>query len=331
MAEVVLEKALKKIIKLNRTSITPSLIAVYVLMVVLFTSITPRFFSLQNYSVIFATLAISGIVSVGLTPVILSGVFDLSIGSIFGLTVVVVAKLFNLPNVDLPIILIILMGLSVGVVIGTINGVLITKIGINSIIVTLGTLTIFRGLTFFLSLNNISIPKEKFLILGRYFLFNFIPLPFIMFIVFLVAMHLILNYTRLGRNIYLSGANPTAAVLAGIDVKKTQFYALLISGIVSAFGGVINAAQVGFANATFGVGYEFRMMTIVLLGGVSLRGGRGTLAGVLVATFIVGSISNGLALIDVPINWRDAVIGAILVIAILVDSIKHRIFSTSVK
>ena len=105
---------------------------------------------------------------------------------------------------------------------------------------------------------------------------------------------------------------------------------ILISGIVAAFAGVINAAQVGFANATFGVGYEFRMMTIVLLGGVSLKGGRGTLAGVLVATFIVGSISNGLALIDVPINWRDAVIGAILVIAILVDSIKHRVAPTVV-
>jgi ribose transport system permease protein len=331
MAKNVLALAINKVGKLNKTSVTPSLIAVYVLMVILFTSITPRFFSLQNFSVIFATLAISGIVSVGLTPVIISGVFDMSIGSIFGLTVVVVAKLFNIPNVELPIILIILIGLSVGVIIGSINGFLVTKIGVNSIIVTLGTLTIFRGLTFFLSLNNISIPKEKFLILGRYFLFNFFPLPFILFIVFLVGMHLILNHTRLGRNIYLSGANPAAAVLAGINVKKTQFSAFLISGIVSAFAGVINAAQVGFANATFGVGYEFKMMTIVLLGGVSLKGGRGTLAGVLVATFIVGSISNGLALIDVPINWRDAVIGAILVIAILVDSLKHRIVTTSVK
>ncbi len=102
MAKNVVAITIKKVGKLNRTSITPSLIAVFVLMVILFTSITPRFFSLQNFSVIFATLAISGIVSVGLTPVIISGVFDMSIGSIFGLTVVVVAKLFNIPNVAPP-------------------------------------------------------------------------------------------------------------------------------------------------------------------------------------------------------------------------------------
>ncbi len=305
-------------------TVTRSLIIVYIVMVIFFSIINPRFFTFGNFKVILATLAISGIVAVGLTPVVLSGVFDMSIGSIFGLTVVVVAKLFNLPGIELPIILIILIGLSVGFIIGSINGFLVTKIGINSIIVTLGTLSIFRGLTFYLSLNNISIPKEKFLILGRFFLFNYISLPFIIFILLLLAEHIFLKNTIVGRNIYLSGANQLAARLAGINVKITQFLAYIISGTIASFAGIVNAAQVGFANATFGTGYEFKILTIVVLGGVSLSGGRGTLAGVFVSTLIIGSISNGLALIDVPINWRDAVIGIILITAILFDSLQNQ-------
>ena len=123
---------------------------------------------------------------------------------------------------------------------------------------------------------------------------------------------------------YLVGANSTAARLAGIKIRKTQYLSFLISGIMAALGGVINAAQVGFANSTFGTGYEFKILTIVVLGGISLNGGRGNLIGVLVATLIIGSISNGLALIDIPINWRDAFIGIILISGILVDSLQNQ-------
>ena len=121
---------------------------------------------------------------------------------------------------------------------------------------------------------------------------------------------------------YLVGVNMSAARLAGINISKTQFLPFIISGITAALGGVINAAQVGFANATFGNGYEFRVLTICVLGGISLVGGRGTLVGVLVSALIIGSISNGLALIDIPINWRDAFTGGILIAAILIDSIR---------
>ena len=311
----------------NKSSITPSLIVVYALMVLIFSLVNPRFFSVGNFKAIMASLAVSGIVAVGLTPVVLTGNFDISIGSIFGLTVVVVAKLFNVAG-GVPIPVIILAGLAVGLIIGVINGLLVTRIGINSIIVTLGTLAIFRGLTFYWSLSNISIPKEAFLQIGRYFLFNVIPLPFVYFIAALVAGGLLLKYTRGGRNMYLVGANANAARLAGIRIKRTQFIPFIISGLMAALGGVINAAQVGFANSTFGTGYEFKILTIVVLGGISLKGGRGALAGVFFATLIIGSISNGLALIDIPINWRDAFIGMILIVAILVDSVKLQLRSS---
>jgi ribose transport system permease protein len=311
----------------NRSSITPSLVVVYAAMVLVFSLLNPRFFSMGNFKAIMASLAVSGIVAVGLTPVVLTGNFDISIGSIFGLTVVVVAKLFNVAG-GVPIPVIMLAGLAVGLLIGVVNGILVTRIGINSIIVTLGTLAIFRGLTFYWSLSNISIPKEAFLQIGRYFVFDVIPLPFVYFLVALLIGSLLLRYTRGGRNMYLVGANANAARLAGIKIRRTQFIPFVISGLMAALGGVINAAQVGFANSTFGTGYEFKILTIVVLGGISLKGGRGALAGVFFATLIIGSISNGLALVDIPINWRDAFIGMILIVAILVDSVKLQLRSS---
>ena len=319
------ESLLSRLNPFNKSSIAPALAVVYGLMVLIFSLINPRFFSLENAKAIMAAVAVSGIVAVGLTPVVLTKNFDMSIGSIFGLSVVVVAKLFNLPGTSVPIIAIILIGLAVGPIIGAINGFLITKVGINSIIVTLGTLAIFRGLTFYWSLKNISIPKEAFLRLGRYFVFGVVPLPFIYFLVLLAIGYLLLRYTRTGRNIYMVGANAGAARLAGIKIRKIQFLPYLISGFLASLGGVINAAQVGFANSTFGTGYEFKILTILVLGGISLNGGRGSLVGVFVATLIIGSISNGLALIDVPINWRDAFIGIILIVAISVDSLQHQV------
>jgi ribose transport system permease protein len=318
------ENLLSKLNVFKKGSATPPLVVVYILMILFFSLINPRFFSFGNFRVIMATLAISGIVAVGLTPIVISGNFDISIGSIFGLSVVVVAKLFNLPGVTLPIPLIILAGLAVGLFIGFVNGFLVTRVGINSIIVTLGTLAIFRGLTFYWSLDNISIPKEAFLIIGRYFIFDFLPLPFLYFIIFLIIGSLFLRYTLPGRNIYLVGANSSAARLAGINVRRSQFLPFLISGFMAALGGIVNAAQVGFANSTFGTGYEFKILTIVVLGGGSLNGGKGKFSGVFVATLIIGSISNGLALIDIPINWRDAFMGIILITAILIDSLQNK-------
>ena len=306
----------------NKNSITPSLIIVYAIMILVFSLINPQFFSIGNFKGILATLSVVGIMAVGLTTVTISGNFDMSIGSTFGLTVVVVAKLFNIKGYTVPIPLIILAGLMVGLVIGLINGFFVTKIGINSIITTLATLAIFRGLTFYFSLNNISIPKEAFLVLGRYFVFNVIALPFIYFLVILIAFYIFLRFSRHGRNMYLVGANSSAARLAGVNISKTQFLPYIIAGLTASLGGIINAAQVGFANSTFGTGYEFRILTICVLGGISLVGGRGTLVGVFIATLIIGSISNGLALIDVPIAWRDAFTGIILIAAILIDSIR---------
>jgi len=309
---------------LTARSIEPALAVVYFLMVLVFSLVNPQFFSFVNFKAIMASSAIAGVAAIGLTPVVLTGNFDMSIGSTFGLAMVVVAKLFNVSEVTIPVAFIIFAALATGALIGAFNALLVTVVKINSIIVTLGTLAIFRGLTFYWSLNNISIPKEVFLQFGRYFLFDTIPLPFIYFIFLLIIGYFLLKNTRAGRNMYLVGANVKAARLAGVDILRAQFLPFVLAGLLAALAGIINAAQVGFANSTFGTGYEFRILTIVVLGGISLTGGKGSLVGVFISTLIVGSISNGLALVDVPINWRDAFLGIILIVAISVDSLQQQ-------
>jgi len=308
----------------NKNSITPSLIIVYLAMIIFFSSLNPLFVSLQNIKGILANLGINGIMAVGLTVVILTGNFDLSIGSVLGVTAVICAKLFNIQNATIPIPIIILAGIMVGVIIGALNGFLVTVVGINSIITTLGTLAIFRGLAYMYATEASLIYNDRFLFIGRGYLFKDIPLTFVYMIAIIVIMYLILRFTKFGRNIYFTGANFYASKLAGINTRRNIFVAFIISGIAASIGGILMSSQLAFGQGVFGIGFEFRILTICVLGGISLAGGRGTLVGVLVATLILGSISNGLTLINVPINWRETFQGLILIIAILIDSIRVR-------
>lgn len=308
----------------KQNSITPSLIIIYAVMITFFSSLNPLYVSLENIKGMFANLTIAGIMAVGLSVVMIAGNFDLSVGSILGVTAVVCAKLYNIEGVSIPLPLVILVGLMVGVVIGALNGFLVTVVGINSIITTLGTLAIFRGLAYLYATETARINYKPFIFIGRGYIFKYIPITFIYMIVILVVMYMVLRFTKFGRNIYSVGANAYAARLAGMSIKKTQFFTFVICGVTSAIGGIIMASQLAFGQGVFGIGYEFKVLTICVLGGISLAGGRGTLVGVFVATLILCSISNGLALVGIPINWREAFQGIILIAAILVDSIRVR-------
>ena len=324
MAQTNRKQFLNTINVFNKNSMTPTLLVVYGLMIVIFSLINPLYVSLENIKSIAANLTISGIMAVGLTTVILTGNFDISVGSILGMSAIICAKLYNIEGVSIPLVVVILAGIAVGAAIGAINGFLVSYVGINSIITTLGTLAVFRGLAYLYATETARIYYKPFIFLGRGYVFTHVPITVIYFLVILVAMYLVLRFTKFGRNIYQVGANNTAARLAGISVKNTIFATFIISGVASGIAGILLSSQLAFAQGEFGLGYEFRILTICVLAGISLAGGRGTLVGVLVATLILGSIANGLALADVPIEWRDAFQGLILILAILIDSIRVR-------
>jgi len=308
----------------NKNSMTPTLLIVFAFMILIFSIINPLFVSLANIKSILANLTIAGIMAVGLTTVVLTGNFDISVGSTLGVAAIVCAKLYNIGDTYIPLPFVILAGIAAGAAIGAINGFLVSVVGINSIISTLGTLAVFRGLAYLYGTETAQIYYKPYVYMGRGYIFKHIPLTMIYFIVILVVMYLILRFTRFGRDIYQIGANSQAARLAGVSIKKTTFLTFVISGMTAGIGGILMSSQLSFAQGEFGLGYEFKILTICVLAGISLAGGRGTLVGVLVATLILGSISNGLALSKVPIEWRDAFEGLILIVAIMVDSVRVR-------
>lgn len=299
-----------------------SLGILYILMLIFFSIISPHFFALQNATSIMNNLVIMGLMAIGQMVVILTKGLDLSVGSMLGLSVVFVVTGYNL---GLPIYLVIILALFFGALLGMINGFIITRIGINPIITTLGTMSIYRGLCYLIiEEGNRRIMHEGFMYMGRHLVGGFLPLPIIYMAVFYFAMWIIFKYTQLGRNLFTVGSNIVASRFIGLKVEKYQFISYVISGLMSAVAAVIMTAQLGCGLPSSGVGMELMVITAVVLGGVSLAGGRGTLTGVVLAVLILATIANGLVLLDVPIYWRRVARGLLLVIAISIDVLRRQ-------
>jgi len=209
-------------------------------------------------------------------------------------------------------------------VIGSINGFLVNVVGINSLIATLGTLAIFRGIAYVFSGESLIVYDNTFRFIGRGYLFQHVPVTFIYLIVIFIFMYLILKFTRFGRYVYSIGGKAFVAALYGIKVKKIQFLTFIISGVTASIAGILMTSQLGLGRGDFAIGWEFKIITICVLGGISISGGRGSLVGVLISIFILGSIINMLTLADVPIIWRDFFHGIILILAIVIDRIRVR-------
>jgi ribose/xylose/arabinose/galactoside ABC-type transport system permease subunit len=316
--------------RLFSRSTVPSLVLAYVLFLLVFSLINPVFISVANIKNIIVNLGILGIVALGVSLVMLTGNVDISVGSNFLFTSVIVMQLFNLPGISIPPIIVIICAVVLGSCFGALNGFLVTVVGINSVITTLGTMSLLKGagqlLAYAYAYNGKSITNAFFLSFGRGYLFHAISLPFVYLLILIFVFWVILKYTKFGRDVYTTGANVSLARLFGVKVKKTQFVTFLISGALAGFAAALTVAQLARSDPYFGQGLEFQALTVAVLGGISLLGGRGTLIGVLVAILIVGSISNGLAVVKVTSNLREAINGLILIAAILLDALRQRSF-----
>ncbi|MCL4386644.1 MAG: ABC transporter permease [Actinobacteria bacterium] len=302
---------------------TPTLIGLYIVMIIVFTIADKNFLTVQNFRGIFNNLAVFGILASGITVVMIAGGFDLSIGSISGLVGIVSAVLM-MDQYGVPTPLIFIIAIAIGCAVGLINGLIITKIGINPIITTLGTLAIIRGVCYFWADKNPRIYNVFIQNLGRKFIANAIPYTTVYIIVFFVIIALILKFTRFGRNLYTIGGNETLARLAGIQVDRIKIITYVISGFFCSLAGLLLISQLGSGRPEYGTGAELEVLTIVVLGGVAVGGGKGNLLGVFVALVIIGSISNGMVMLDVPIFLRQVVKGALLVLVISIDALRNR-------
>lgn len=286
---------------------------------------TPTFFTANNFRNILLNISILAIVSLGQTMVIITRGIDLSVSSMIGLVAMMVSfTVVAFPAVSPP--LAILLGMLLGAALGTFNGVVITAGKVPPIIATLGTLSIYRGMVFLYSggtwINSFEMPA------GYRALAKAAPLGVPNIVLFAavvtVAVYLFLNYTRPGRDIYAVGSNPEAANVAGIPVRRTIFMVYVISGVLAGLAAVLWASRFESAQTNTALGFELQTVAAAVVGGVNIFGGSGTVIGVILGAFLLGTIENALILVRISPFWQLAAQGLLIVAAVVVDSTIRR-------
>lgn len=310
---------------------TAALIVVLLGLVGFFSLTSDFFLGADNFINILQNVSVIGIIACPATLLLIAGHVDLSVGSaagFIGMSVAVAATATDAATtpygMGLPVGMAVLVGILAAVIIGALNGGAVTLIGLNSIITTLGTLAILRGLTKVVG-DGQTIRMDGFSGLGISRPFFNIPLPVFLFVGVALLFWFILRYTVYGRRMYAIGANPTAAHLAGIPTRRVIFIAFMLSAVFTGLAGLIRLSQLGAASVNAGVGFELSALTAVILGGASLAGGRGTIQGTVLAVLVVGVLSNGLIQLRVPSFWIEVAQGALLLGAVTFDQVRIRI------
>lgn len=260
-----------------------------------------------------------GLLALVMTPIIITGGIDLSVGSMMGLSAVVLGVLWR--DAGLPMPLAIILTLVVGVLGGTLNALIITKLRFPPLIVTLGTFSLFRGIAEGLTrgIENYSGFSQDFLFLGQGYLFDIIPAQLFIFIAAAFGIYWMLQRTAYGRSLYAIGFSQEGARHAGIKVRRSLNIVYILSGLLSSLAAVIYVAHLGQAKSDAGTGYELMAITAVVLGGASIFGGRGTVLGTILGLFAIVILQNGLRLSGQPAEFAGILTGVLLVATILID------------
>lgn len=283
--------------------------------------ITGRFFTTPNLNAISLGFATSAVMIFGMTAALVSGGFDLSVGSVFAMGAVTAAVALR---ADLPIPLAMLLGIGVGTLAGLVNGLLITKIGINPFITTLGMLGIARGVSLAVTEGSTlaGLPSE-FYVFGQG---KMLEIPNLILIALLIVVigDVLMRRAAFFRQIYYVGGNEEAARLSGINVDRVKIFVYVLSGTLAALAGVLSASRFTVADPGTGAGEELRIIAACIIGGCSLRGGRGTVIGGLFGLIFVGFINNGMILLRVPVYWQQLSMGVVLLLAVGFDTLSQR-------
>ena len=290
----------------------------FVVLVIILSILSNRFLTVSNFINILRQVSVQAIIAFGMTLVIISGGIDLSVGSVFAFSAVVLASILKQGT----LIGAILVSLGVGALFGLFNGFIIAKAKLQPFIVTLATMAIARSFTL-LYTNGMPITgfMRSFRFIGRGVVFG-IPVPvLIMFGVFFITWY-ILSQTKLGLYIYAIGGNEEATKLSGVKVDRYKMIVYTISGLFSAVSGIILTARLNSAQPIFGQGYELDAIAAVVLGGATLSGGKGNVLGTLFGALIMGVINNGLNLLNVSPFYQQAVKGGIILAAVLLEKEK---------
>ena len=281
--------------------------------------ITPKFLTVPNLMIIVTQVTINALLAFGVTFVIITGGIDLSLGSIVAVTSVVTATFARADTY--PLVVPLGLGLLVGLAFGAFNGLVITKGKVPPFIVTLGTMTIGRGLALILSKGRpISNLSDAFNYIGGGNLFG-IPLPIVILVIVFIICTLLLKKTIIGRYVYAVGGNELAARASGISVNRVKMFVYTLGGGLAALGGIILTSRISTGQPNVGVGFELSAIAAAIIGGTSTSGGVGSITGTLLGALLIGVISNSLDLLNVTSYYQLVVMGLIIIGAVLLDSL----------
>ena len=290
-------------------------------LLVLYTTINnSRFLSGQSIRDNLLNTAILAVMATGQAVVVITRNIDLSVGSVLGISAWAVATMMS-EHQGLPMIVAILVGLAVGAVAGLLNGVLVRYGKVPALVVTLGTLYIYRGITYQWA-GGSQVNADK---LPAHFLNfandNLLGIPWLVLIALVVVggATLVMRNYRVGRELYAMGSSPQAAELAGIKVARNLLGAFVLSGALAGLAGVLFAARFGTVDASAGTGYELNVVAAVVVGGVAVFGGSGTVWGAGLGALLLTVISSALAVLDINQFWQQAIVGALIILAICAD------------
>ncbi|TFG59871.1 MAG: ABC transporter permease, partial [Spirochaetales bacterium] len=225
-------------------------------------------------------------------------------------------------EVGAPWWLVIFMVIGLGLAMGAMNATLVSVFKIAAIIATLGTMQIFRGTAWLIKDATVMVKDPIILMLGRGRLFDVIPYVTIIAVVILAIIYYVLNFTSFGRKVYMVGGNEHASYLSGININRIKFISFVISGVTAGIAGFLLAGQVGAALPQSGAGTEMSTISAVILGGISLTGGKGKIAGIILGILILQTINNGLTLLSVNAYFQMVVSGSVLLIAVMIDVVR---------
>lgn len=300
-------------------------LAALVLIIAFFYALEPAFLSARNVRAILNVVSFVGIIAIGQTILLISGEFDLSVGSVAGLSAVVAAKL--MAALALPVPLAILLGIGVGALAGLLNGIIVVRFRVPAFIQTLGMLFIGQGLIQLVT-NGYPVyplPPEIATFGMSTFVFG-LGWSFAFFLVCAIAADFVLRRTVVGRNMYATGGNPEVARLVGINTSLYKIGAFVTVGALAAVAGMFVMADLQSGTTSIGSGWELTVIAGVVVGGVSLFGGAGTVAGGVIGILMLKVVQSGLVVVGVNANWQQIAVGVIMVAAVGLDILRRRYF-----
>lgn len=308
-----------------------------IVIIAVFSFMSPNYLTVSNLLIMSSHVAIYGLLAIGMLLVILNGGIDLSVGSTLALAGVVAGAMMQGLEMQslgsilyLPVWAVVVVTCAVGALVGAVNGVLIAIFKVPAFVATLGVMYVARGIALLmtngLTYNNLSGRSE----LGNtgfdWLGFNRIagiPISVIILAVAAVLAWLMLSRSAFGRWLYASGGNERAAELSGVPTRRVKITVYTLSGILAAIAGLVLSSQLTSAGPTAGTTYELTAIAAVVIGGAALTGGRGTVGGTMLGAFVIGFLSDGLVIIGVSSYWQTVFTGAVIVLAVLLNSLQY--------